>query len=183
MGHFGSVFFFFTFLVALIAMVCSVDANMRQLKAQQVAECLNTSQPDPYEELAKVRKDLKRALSLLEESFGSPVNLDSIKSTPVTITAYSSTKDQCDSTPHITASNSPVRIGIVAISNDLMNEMGLSFGQRVLIPGHGLFEVQDKMNSKWHRRVDIWHDDREAARLFGKQKGTLLWIKNEREKA
>lgn len=136
--------------------------------------------PDPAAEfqgeMDRLRRDLDLAISLLEKSFGGPIQLENVRTIPVTLTAYSSTPDQCDSSPHITASNKPVRHGVIAVSNDIMKELGIGFGQRVLIPGHGVFVVQDKMNPRWHRRVDIWHDDREAARLFGIQKGTMLWI-------
>lgn len=140
--------------------------------------------PDPAEvqvEMDKLRRDLELAISLLEQSFGRPVQLENVHTTPVTLTAYSSTPDQCDASPHITASNKPVRHGVIAVSDDIIKELGLTFGQRVLIPGHGVFEVQDRMNPRWHRRVDIWHDDREAARLFGVQKGTILWVTDSQE--
>lgn len=126
----------------------------------------------------EIRNDLNQALELLEECFGHPVDLKSTRSVPVTITAYSSTVGQCDSTPYLTASDHSVHVGIIAVSDDLVEEMGLRFGQRVLIPGHGLFEVQDRMNSRWKRRVDIWQEDHEVARRFGSRKGTLIWVQN-----
>ena len=129
-----------------------------------------------FEQLMRTSAELNRALSILEDCFGAPVRLDEVRSVPVTLTAYSSTVDQCDATPHVTATNRPVRIGIVAVSDDLRKELGITFGTRVLIPGHGVFEVQDKMNSRWTRRVDIWHNDREAAMGFGKQEGLLIWM-------
>ena len=101
----------------------------------------------------------------------------------VTITAYSSTSGQCDSTPHYTASDYPVRVGVLAVSRDLVEEMGLAFGQRVLLPGYGLFDVRDLMHPRWRRKVDIWESDREAARLFGKQQGTLIWVETKKESA
>jgi 3D (Asp-Asp-Asp) domain-containing protein len=131
------------------------------------------------EALTQANTELQQAMSLLQECFGAPVELSRVRTLPVTLTAYSSTEDQCDEDPHITASNKPVRNGIIAVSHDLMVEWGLTFGQRVLIPGHGLYEVQDRMNRRWQRKVDIWHNDREAARLFGRQKGVLIWIANE----
>jgi 3D (Asp-Asp-Asp) domain-containing protein len=127
-------------------------------------------------ELQQATGELQQAREILGMCFGEAVDLAKIRSEPITITAYSSTEDQCNEEPHITASNKPVRIGIIAVSFDIMEELGLTFGQRVLIPGHGLFQIQDRMNRRWHRRVDIWHNDREAARLFGKQQGTMLWI-------
>jgi 3D (Asp-Asp-Asp) domain-containing protein len=134
--------------------------------------------PDPWvgEALSRATAELQQAMSLLQECFGGTVELSQVRTLPVTLTAYSSTEDQCDDTPHITASNKPVRNGIIAVSNDLMEEWGLTFGQRVLIPGHGLFEVQDRMNRRWQKKVDIWHNDREAARLFGRQQGVLIWM-------
>lgn len=139
--------------------------------------------PEVVQELAETRLELQTALNLLVEFFGHPVDLRRVKSTPVTITAYSSTPDQCDSTPHHTASGYPVRVGVLAVSRDLVEEMGLAFGQRVIIPGYGLFEVRDLMHPRWKRKVDIWESDREAARLFGKQRGTLIWVEANRESA
>jgi 3D (Asp-Asp-Asp) domain-containing protein len=135
--------------------------------------------PWAREALTQATTELQQAMSLLQECFGAPVELSRVRTLPVTLTAYSSTEDQCDDTPHITASNKPVRNGIIAVSHDLMTEWGLTFGQRVLIPGHGLFEVQDRMNRRWQKKVDIWHNDREAARLFGRQQGMLIWMANE----
>jgi 3D (Asp-Asp-Asp) domain-containing protein len=142
-----------------------------------------TEAPWIGEALTLATTELQQAMAILQECFGAPVDLSQVRTLPVTLTAYSSTEDQCDDTPHITASNKPVRNGIIAVSHDLMTEWGLTFGQRVLIPGHGLFEVQDRMNRRWQKKVDIWHNDREAARLFGRQKGMLLWIANETSEA
>ena len=158
----------------LFVLALFVDDNLRQIKAGEADSVV-----DPYVQMAVLEKDLNHALEILQEAFGAPVELKSIRTTKVTLTAYSSTRDQCDATPHITASNTSVRRGVVAVSQDLIEELGLHFGQRVLIPGHGIFEVQDKMNSRWRRRVDIWHGDKEAARLFGKKKGTLIWVVTE----
>lgn len=139
--------------------------------------------PEIVQELSEARRELQMALNLLVECFGHPVDLNQIKSSPVTITAYSSTPDQCDSTPHHTATGYPVRVGVLAVSRDLIEELGLSFGQRVLLPGYGLFEIRDLMHPRWKRKVDIWESDRESARLFGKQKGTLIWVETKRESA
>ena len=167
--------------VPLLLMVLVWDFDVRLREERESAGRNSGGGKELLRTAGQVRDDLTLAMGLLEECFGHPVDLHTVRSVPVTLTAYSSTVDQCDSMPHITASLHPVRIGIVAISDDLMEEMGLTFGQRVLIPGHGLFQVQDRMNSRWHRRVDIWHEDRKAARLFGQQEGTLLWAAPEFE--
>jgi len=169
-------------LILAFAFVGIHEADRGQERERQSALRLMPP-PDPAKELVSTRRDLQQALSLLVECFGHPVDLKQIRSTAITITAYSSTADQCDSTPHLTASAQPVRVGILAVSRDLIEEMGLSFGQRVLLPGYGLFEIRDLMHPRWRRKVDIWESDREAARLFGKQKGTLIWMDTRKESA
>ena len=80
------------------------------------------------------------------------------------ITAYSSTVEQTDSTPFITASGKRVADGIVA--NNL-----LPFGTKVRIPdlyGDKVFVVQDRMNKrKGDFHLDIWMPTYQKAKNFG----------------
>ncbi len=81
----------------------------------------------------------------------------------VVITAYSSTVDQTDSDPFITASGRTVRDGIVAANF-------LPFGARLAIPdvfGEKVFYVDDRMNRRFSDRVDVWMETREEAVQFG----------------
>ena len=82
----------------------------------------------------------------------------------MTITAYSSTYCQTDSTPFITASNSHVRWGIVA--NNFF-----PFGTRIRIPeyfGDEIFVVEDRMHwRKSNYHVDIWFHTKKEAINFG----------------
>ncbi len=83
----------------------------------------------------------------------------------VTVTAYSSTLDQTDSTPFITASGTGVRDGIVACNF-------LRFGTRVRFPlvyGDKVFVVEDRMALKNSHKMDIWFETREDAKQFGVQ--------------
>ena len=80
-----------------------------------------------------------------------------------TLTAYSSTPDQTDSTPFTTASNTTVRDGIIA-SNFL------AFGTKVQIPslfGDKVFTVEDRMAKKHDDKIDIWFSQRHLAKRFG----------------
>ncbi|MEK7211385.1 MAG: hypothetical protein AAB731_02020 [Patescibacteria group bacterium] len=84
----------------------------------------------------------------------------------VTVTAYSSTPDQTDDTPFITANGSRVRDGIIAANF-------LRFGTKVKFPeyfGNKDFEVQDRMHPRFPNRMDIWFPTREAALDFGIKK-------------
>jgi len=88
----------------------------------------------------------------------------SIETRKITITAYSSTPDQTDDSPFITASGVWVYDGIVA-SNFL------PFGTKVRFPElfrDKIFTVDDKMHERFtDTRVDIWFPDRESAKEFG----------------
>ena len=85
----------------------------------------------------------------------------------VTATAYSSTKDQTDSTPFITASGAHVRDGVVAANF-------LPFGTMVKMPelfGDKIFVVEDRMNQRYQTgRIDVWFPDRGMAKEFGIKK-------------
>ena len=81
----------------------------------------------------------------------------------VAVTAYSSTADQTDSTPFITASGTNVRDGIVACNF-------LRFGTRVRFPqlyGDKIFVVEDRMALKNSHKIDIWFTTRNEAKEFG----------------
>lgn len=81
----------------------------------------------------------------------------------VLVTAYSSTPDQTDSTPFITALGTDVRDGIVACNF-------LRFGSKVRFPqvyGDKVFVVEDRMALKNSHKIDIWFETREQAKQFG----------------
>lgn len=91
----------------------------------------------------------------------------------VTMTAYSSTPDQTDSSPFITASNTHVHDGIVAANF-------LPFGTRIRIPSlypEKIFTVEDRMNARFDSRVDIWFQTREEAIKFGLKRVEIEIVK------
>src|SRR3989344_3098481 len=92
------------------------------------------------------------------------------KTIQVIITGYSSTPDQTDSTPFITASNTKVRDGIVAANF-------LAFGTKVKIPGifgDKVFTVEDRMAKKHDGKIDIWFPERVLAKRFGVQEADVI---------
>lgn len=81
----------------------------------------------------------------------------------VTVTAYSSTPDQCDSTPFITASGTRVHDGTLAANF-------LPFGTKIRLPdysGNKTFVIEDRMHPRFSQRADIWMETRETAKQFG----------------
>ncbi|MBI2278483.1 MAG: 3D domain-containing protein [Candidatus Brennerbacteria bacterium] len=79
------------------------------------------------------------------------------------VTAYSSTPEETDETPFLTARNTEVRDGIVATNF-------LPFGTRIMIPerfGQKVFIVEDRMHRRKTNFVDVWMSTKEAAKEFG----------------
>lgn len=79
----------------------------------------------------------------------------------VLASAYSSTADQTDGNPFITASGSHVHPGTIAANF-------LPFGSQVRI-GNNLYTVEDRLNARYNGKyiVDVWFPSRGEALQFG----------------
>jgi len=89
----------------------------------------------------------------------------------VVVTAYSSSADETDSNPWITASGTYTSYGVVASNL-------LPLGARVRFPklfGSQVFVVEDRMNARYSDRFDIWLPSKAEAVRFG-QKTTEVEI-------
>ena len=98
-----------------------------------------------------------------------------IRTHVVQASGYSSTPDQTDSTPFITASGEHVRDGIIA-ANIYVNGRRIPFGTLVRIPhiyGDKIFVVEDRMNIRYQNNIDIWFPERQLAKEFGRKKVTI----------
>ena len=82
------------------------------------------------------------------------------------VTAYSSSLDETDGDPFITASGETVRKGIVACSRDY------PFGTKFLINGQ-VYECLDRLAPQYDERIDIWMPSKVEAIEYGKRK---LWV-------
>jgi len=81
----------------------------------------------------------------------------------VTLTTYTPTAEECDSTPLVTASGfkinekNPKRHRIIAVSRDLKRKY--KFGTKLRIKGAGKYDgtyiVRDVMNKRYTKRIDI----------------------------
>lgn len=100
----------------------------------------------------------------------------------VIATGYSSSIHETDDTPFTTASNTRTRLGVLALSRDLLKrytpDAPFSFGDRVHINGVGEFIVEDSMNARWDNRADVWFPTREDALEFGVQEVYLTAVKD-----
>ena len=117
----------------------------------------------------------KKARNLLSEVFDRDMISFTVASTRVTVTAYSATEAETDSTPETTADMTSSRIGLLAVSRDMLDY--LDYGQVVVLPSLGVFRVSDTMAKRFTRRVDILHSSAKAARIFGRREGQkLMWV-------
>jgi 3D (Asp-Asp-Asp) domain-containing protein len=106
---------------------------------------------------------------LIASAGGSDVSLtptiepNTVETLYLRVTAYSSSIDETDNTPFITATGDHVHDGIVATNL-------LPFETRVEIPalfGDKIFTVDDRMNAKMAHNIDIWMPSKEQALRFG----------------
>lgn len=91
--------------------------------------------------------------------------------TKIWVSAYNSAPNQTDSTPCITASGLNV---CERAAEDIIatNYLHLPFGTKVRFPelyGDKVFLVHDRMNRKYSNTMDIWMQDYDTARQFGRQ--------------
>lgn len=130
---------------------------------------LSTNDPTGNTESEKQDLPLLQNSSFLSASSSVAKATVEIKNTKiknvliVRATAYSSTPDQTDSTPFVTAMGTQVRDGIIAANF-------LPFGTKIRIPeiyGNKIFVVEDRMNRRYWHVIDIWFPDRAGAMEFG----------------
>ena len=159
----------FEFVVAVLAMVLVL-----LLKSHAVPEKPKVWQ---VERSTTVESVDERMLGLLEMVFNQPLKDLHIFSTTVTLSAYTASVDETNENPHLTATMTPSRIGLAAVSRDLIEAYGLHRGQTIILPPYGAFQVQDVMNARWKLRIDLLHATKKAARLFGvKPNMKVIWI-------
>lgn len=92
-----------------------------------------------------------------------------------TVTGYSSTPEETDSTPFITASGTDVHEGVAAAN-------WLPLGTKIRIPdlfGDTVFTVEDRMHERFGDRVDIWFSSTEEAIEFGARKARIVVLEKE----
>jgi len=111
----------------------------------------------PYQcSINKITKDM-------DEKTHEIVNIDEVIPDIVTVTTYSITEGETDSTPLLTASGfkinpiNPKRHRIIAVSRDLKRKY--RFGQKVRITNAGKYNgeyvVRDLMHHRWKNKIDI----------------------------
>ena len=125
--------------------------------------------------ISEQEQTITRLNSLLSDILGREYRGEVVYSMEVTATAYTAREAECNDEPWITANGKPSRVGAIAISRDL-ETIGINLGDLVIIKGMGLFRVEDRMNKRFTKRIDILHAHLKAARMFGKQNLEIMWF-------
>ncbi|MCF6243603.1 MAG: LysM peptidoglycan-binding domain-containing protein [Sulfurovum sp.] len=138
-------------------------SNVKNVKSNKVSK---------KKKRAILNKKLKRKGMKVVHVFGKRV-------LRVTATAYTSHANQTDSTPFLAAWNNNLRPGmkIIAVSRDMLTKYGMKNGTKVRIAGlSGYYEVRDKMNKRYTKRIDIYMGmDRRRALRWGRKSAMIYW--------
>lgn len=131
------------------------------------------------QELDKLMTDMGRdADGFLPENKNKPAKpVERIYSDWHIITAYNSEVGQTDDSPCTTANGFNV---CIHGKEDTIAANFLSFGSKVRIPdlfGDRVFIVRDRMNSRFHDRLDVWMINKMDAKKFGVRLAKIEVIK------
>ena len=166
--------------LVILAVVCSafiafnssdVQSRQTQMSLSDHAALVDIKQAI----IDRQNQTISRLEDILSYAIGEKYDGQGVKTMTVTATAYTARKEECNAQPWITASGTPSRVGVIAVSRD-MEELGIGMGDVVIIKGMGLFRVEDRMNKRWEKRVDILHANLQAAKLFAKKKVEIMWF-------
>ena len=94
----------------------------------------------------------------------------------VTVTAYRPEKKFTDSSPHWTSVGSPTVMGMCAVSQDLLQNGTVQYGDNLDVPGLGVFKVLDTMNPRHRNHVDILVYTKAIERCVGWRRGVSVKV-------
>lgn len=160
--------------VAVLAAIFALG-SVSQAHAEFFDNSSGWSFNDIYQSIQNIPVNPTDISGAIQSDSVNPTNapvLDSVKTQTkvlktylVSVTAYTSSPDETDSTPFITADGSYVHDGIVAANF-------LPFGTAIKIPslyGDKVFVVKDRMNSRYWMNVDVWMTSKNIAKQFGRK--------------
>lgn len=98
----------------------------------------------------------------------SPVPAKTLKVDYVDITAYRAVVEECDGDPLVTADGTYIPAVLDSVNIVAANHM--PFGTKFRIPDHfgdKVFEVRDRMNARYAKRIDILMTDSKEVKQWG----------------
>lgn len=145
--------------------IAFITANFQPISSANISS-INTGESNVYFDSLIAQNNI-----LTPNAYKTKINKqvyktsNSLSAATIWITAYSSTPEETDNTPFITASGNYVRIGVAAANF-------LPFNSRFKLPelfGDQVFVVEDRMHERFNNRIDIWFSTKEEAKNFGKR--------------
>ena len=112
-----------------------------------------------------------------------PLALQQVKELDVVkVTAYTARVQETDSTPTVTAFNTRVKKGTIALSRDLEKKHSLKSGDRVFLDCFtnkkysGIYVFNDRMHKRKKNQVDIFMNSLKKAKKVGVKNKARLYI-------
>ncbi len=87
----------------------------------------------------------------------------------LTVTSYRSVPEQTDDTPFITSIGEHVHVGGIAVSQDLLKSGVVEYHDILYVEGFGFYQVNDTMNHRHVKHVDIWVETLAEEKIVGVQ--------------
>lgn len=96
------------------------------------------------------------------------------------VSHYNAVRSQTDRTPHISACG-PTRPGQIALSRDLLRQVGCGARVRLTVGGRSqVYVVNDTMHQRYRRTADVLVRRVSTARKLGVSAGTLTVLRKGR---
>lgn len=95
----------------------------------------------------------------------------------LTLTSYRSVAEQTDDSPYWTSIGERVNNHGVAVSQDLLKSGAVRYGDVLYIEGQGFKTVNDCMNGRLKKAVDVWVETYEDEKAVGKRTAKVWLVK------
>ncbi len=168
--------------LTLFGTAALLDASQKReviaISKQQTIEAHEQTIGTQSQTIDTQSQSIEHLEGVLSYALGQNYSGQPLNTMTVTATAYTAREEECNSQPWITASGTPSRVGVIAVSRDI-ERSGIRLGDLVIIKGMGLFRVEDRMNKRWENRIDILHANLKAARRFAKRKVEIMWVERQ----
>jgi 3D (Asp-Asp-Asp) domain-containing protein len=86
-----------------------------------------------------------------------------------TVTSYRSVPNQTDSSPFHTSIGERTNNAVIAVSQDMLRDGRVRYGDVVFIEGVGGRVVLDTMHPRWKNRLDVWVATKKDEAAFHKK--------------
>jgi 3D (Asp-Asp-Asp) domain-containing protein len=165
-----------SFMIIVTLCLLALIAGAGFLQSQQTGNLHKVSQLQ--KETIELQKEIIEALrEQIKTLQGRLRHLEATRSVQVTVTAYTACPTETNNDPGRTASMVKPRPGIIAVSRDLF-DAGWTFGSKVYLEGIGIYEIQDLMNQRFEKRLDVFIGSKKQAKQFGIKQTKALLLPN-----